>query len=96
MQGDWTGVRFDYADWRSTGTHILRGLDDIQMLLDDQIVKTQSMRASPYIGPFEVRSLAGTRGEAFRDVLWARRGRGVYMAESWEAGTFSLLASPPP
>ncbi len=25
------------------------------MILDDQIVKTQSMRASPYIGPFEDR-----------------------------------------
>jgi hypothetical protein len=37
------------------GTTILKGLDDIQMLLDDQLVKTQSMRASPYIGPFEDR-----------------------------------------
>ncbi len=37
------------------GTSILRALDDTQMLLDDQIVKTQSMRASPYIGPFEDR-----------------------------------------
>lgn len=44
MQGDWTGIKFDYMDWRTTGTHILKGLDDIQMLLDDQIVKTQVWR----------------------------------------------------
>lgn len=55
MQADWTGVCFDTMDWRATGTFILRGLDDIQTLLDDQIVKTQGMRASPYIGPFEER-----------------------------------------
>ena len=54
-QGDWTGVAFDHIAWRLTGTYILKGLDDIQMILDDQIVKTQSMRASPYIGPFEDR-----------------------------------------
>ncbi|EFJ50020.1 dynein heavy chain 6 [Volvox carteri f. nagariensis] len=55
MQADWAGVVFDTMPWRSTGTTILRALDDVQMLLDDQIVKTQSMRASPYIGPFEDR-----------------------------------------
>ncbi|KAK9829119.1 hypothetical protein WJX72_004004 [[Myrmecia] bisecta] len=55
MQADWNGVVFDCMDWRATGTSILRGLDDIQTLLDDQIVKTQSMRASPYIAPFEDR-----------------------------------------
>ncbi|KAA6419936.1 MAG: dynein heavy chain axonemal [Trebouxia sp. A1-2] len=55
MQGDWAGVAFDTLEWRATGTCILRGLDDIQTLLDDQIVKTQGMRASPYIGPFEER-----------------------------------------
>ena len=49
------GVSFDTLEWRATGTSILRGLDDIQTLLDDQIVKTQGMRASPYIGPFEER-----------------------------------------
>jgi dynein heavy chain len=55
MQTDWNGVVFDYMAWRDTGTYILKGLDDTQMLLDDQIVKTQSMRSSPYIGPFEER-----------------------------------------
>ena len=55
MLVEWTGVQFEYMAWRETGTSILRGLDDIQLLLDDQIVKTQSMRASPFIGPFEER-----------------------------------------
>ena len=48
-------MAFDTLEWRATNTYILRGLDDIQTLLDDQIVKTQGMRASPYIGPFEER-----------------------------------------
>lgn len=54
-QGDWSGVAFETMEYRGTGTYILKALDDIQMLLDDQIIKTQSMRASPYIGPFEDR-----------------------------------------
>ncbi|KAF6265404.1 dynein heavy chain 6 [Scenedesmus sp. NREL 46B-D3] len=53
MQSDWAGVVFDSAPWRATGSSILRGVDDIQQLLDDQVVKTQAMRASPDIGPFE-------------------------------------------
>lgn len=48
-----SGVCFETAPWRATGSSILRGVDDIQQLLDDQVVKTQAMRASPYIGPFE-------------------------------------------
>lgn len=55
MQADWTGVLLSFGEWRETKTYVLKGLDEVQMLLDDQIVKTQSMRASPFIGPFEER-----------------------------------------
>ncbi len=35
------------------GTFIMGGADEVQALLDDQIVKTQSMLASPFIKPLE-------------------------------------------
>lgn len=37
MQADWAGLCFDTAPWRSTGTSVLRNVDAVQQLLDDQV-----------------------------------------------------------
>lgn len=34
------------------------GVDEVQAILDDQVVKIQSMRASPFIKPFEAQAAA--------------------------------------
>ncbi|CAG9462898.1 unnamed protein product [Pedinophyceae sp. YPF-701] len=52
MAADWEGLDFIVVPYKDTGTYILGGVDEIQMILDDQIVKIQSMRASPFIKPF--------------------------------------------
>lgn len=53
MKEDWEGISFNLSSYRDTGVSILSAVDDIQTTLDDQIVKTQTMRGSPFIKPFD-------------------------------------------
>ncbi|GBG90862.1 hypothetical protein CBR_g51368 [Chara braunii] len=60
MEAEWAPLVFETAPYRDTGTSILKGspVEDAQMLLDDHIVKVQTMSASPYATPFMDRIVA--------------------------------------
>uniref|UniRef100_A0A8B9LHE3 Dynein axonemal heavy chain 12 n=1 Tax=Astyanax mexicanus TaxID=7994 RepID=A0A8B9LHE3_ASTMX len=53
MVETWDIISFSHHAHRESGVSILTAVDEIQTMLDDQIVKTQTMRGSPFIKPFE-------------------------------------------
>jgi dynein heavy chain len=53
MLEEWKPMVFEVFPWKATKTYIVRKTDAIMTLLDEQIVKTQTMRGSPYIKPIE-------------------------------------------
>ncbi|XP_052058680.1 dynein axonemal heavy chain 3-like isoform X1 [Mytilus californianus] len=53
MKDDWESMLFAFVPYKDTGINIMSAPDEIQVLLDDHIVKTTTMKGSPFIAPFE-------------------------------------------
>ena len=53
MKSDWEAVDLNFIVYKNTGVSILASIDDVEALLDDHIVKTATMKNSPFIQSFE-------------------------------------------
>lgn len=53
METIWQGINFNLMPYKST--FLIKNYDDIQQILDEHIVNTQSMQFSPFKKPFEER-----------------------------------------
>jgi dynein heavy chain len=55
MEREWENMNLNIHNYRETGTGVLRGIDDINVVLDEQITMTQTIMFSAFKGPFEER-----------------------------------------
>lgn len=55
MEKEWADMTLQIVAYRETGTGVLRGVDDINTILDEQITMTQTIMFSAFKGPFEER-----------------------------------------
>ena len=57
MKEDWLPIEVELKEWKDTKTYIVAGasVDEVQQILDDQIVKTLTMKGSPYAKIFDTR-----------------------------------------
>ncbi|KAF0747202.1 hypothetical protein AaE_007819, partial [Aphanomyces astaci] len=55
MEEQWKHVTLSVVEYRETGTFVLKAVDEVQAILDEQITITQAMQFSAFKKPFEER-----------------------------------------
>jgi dynein heavy chain len=53
MKSSWHTMNFNFVPYKDSKLFILSAFDDVQALLDDHIVKTTTMKNSPFVSAFE-------------------------------------------
>ncbi|XP_073413059.1 dynein axonemal heavy chain 3-like [Dendrobates tinctorius] len=75
MKTDWEEVCFVFSPYKDGDSHVLAAVDEIQVLFEDHIVKTTTMKGSPFITPFEKEILTWeSKLRLFQEILesWLR------------------------
>ena len=49
MKTQWQSVAYDVVPYKATGSYVIRKPNTIHELLDDHLIKTQTMRGSPFV-----------------------------------------------
>jgi len=78
MEEAWQGVEFEVVAYKSTGTYVVRVLDEVLTLIDEHVVTTQAMQFSPFKKPFTDRiqrwaQKLATVGESIEELLAVQR-----------------------
>jgi dynein heavy chain len=55
MEREWQNMDLQISNYKDTGTGVLKGIDDLNVVLDEQITMTQTIMFSAFKGPFEAR-----------------------------------------
>ena len=81
METKWQQINFQILAYKNS--HIIRGYDEIQIILDEHIVNTQAMQFSPFTKPFEEKIIEWNNTlKTMSDVLeeWAKcQGQWMYL-----------------
>ena len=81
METKWQQINFQILSYKNS--HIIRGYDEIQIILDEHIVNTQAMQFSPFKKPFEEKIIDWNNTlKTMSDVLeeWAKcQGQWMYL-----------------